>query len=195
MFVTLAYAEETPAQGQTHSETGVAPGHERGVFPPFDHSTFPSQLLWLVITFGVFYLLMQKVIVPRVGSILESRHDRIAQDLEEASRLKSEADDAIATYERELADARAKAGLIAATARDAAKTKADAERAAIEADLAAKLSAAESRIGDIKTKALAEVDTIASDTVAAIVNQLIGGKATAADIKSALGAVSAAKES
>ncbi|MCL6706109.1 F0F1 ATP synthase subunit B [Pseudomonas sp. R2.Fl] len=189
MFVTPAYAEEVPAEGQLHTETGVAhdEGHGGGgVFPPFDQSTYASQLLWLVITFGLFYMLMQKVIVPRVGGILENRHDRIAQDLDEAARLKAEADAAIETYEKELSAARAKASQIATTARESAKAKADAERAAIEADLAAKLSAAETRIADIKAKAFAEVDEIAGETVTAIVDQLIGAKVTKTDVKSAL---------
>ncbi|QLF69546.1 F0F1 ATP synthase subunit B [Peteryoungia desertarenae] len=187
MFVTPAFAQENPAEGQLHTETGVA--HDEpasGVFPPFDTSTYASQLLWLVLTFGVFYMLMQKVIVPRVGGILEDRHDRIAQDLDEASRLKAEADAAIETYERELSAAKAKAGQIASVARDEAKAKADAERAAIEAELNQKVAAAEARIADIKAKAFAEVDTIAVDTVGTIVEQLIGAKATAADIKAAV---------
>lgn len=111
MFVTPAYAEEAaPAPGEVHTETGVAPGHHAS-FPPFDPKTFPSALLWLVITFAIFYIVMQKVLVPRVGGILESRHARIAQDVEEAARLKAEADAAVATYERELAEARAKSML------------------------------------------------------------------------------------
>lgn len=187
MFVTPAFAQETPAEGQLHTETGVAHNEPAsGVFPPFDTSTYASQLLWLVLTFGVFYMLMQKVIVPRVGGILENRHDRIAQDLDEASRLKAEADAAIETYERELSAAKAKAGQIASAARDDAKAKADAERAAIEAELNQKVAAAEARIADIKAKAFAEVDTIAVDTVGSIVEQLIGAKATAADIKAAV---------
>ncbi|NKN38527.1 F0F1 ATP synthase subunit B [Agrobacterium sp. a22-2] len=196
MFVTPAYAEETPVEGQTHTETGVAhdTGHAGGVFPPFDQSTYPSQLLWLVLTFGLFYMLMQKVIVPRVGGILENRHDRIAQDLDEAARFKSEADAAIETYEKELSAAKAKAGQIAATARDSAKAKADAERAAIEAQLSEKVAAAEAHIAEIKAQAFAEVGTIASDTVSAIVEQLIGSKATAADVKSAVAAVTPKQE-
>lgn len=197
MFVTPAFAQDgAPANGETHgaagnvhTETGVAHGeHGTGVFPPFDQSTYPSQLLWLVITFGFFYLVMQKVIVPRVGGILEHRHDRIAQDLDEASRLKAEADAAVETYEKELAAARAKAGSIADQARDAAKAKAAADRASIEAELSAKLSAAEARIADIKASAFAEVGSIAEETAAAIVDQLIGAKATPEDVKAAVAA-------
>ena len=211
MFVTEAYAQsaptvgethtETPAVGQpqpeaTHTETGVAHGAEHGasgVFPPFDQSTYASQVLWLAITFGLFYLLMQKVIVPRVGGILENRHGRIAQDLDEAARLKSEADAAVETYEKELAAARAKAGSIGAAARDAAKAKADADRAAIEAGLAEKLVAAEKRIAGIKEQAFADVGTIAEETATAIVDQLVGAKVKDTDVKAAIAAASNVK--
>ncbi|MDQ0132975.1 F-type H+-transporting ATPase subunit b [Neorhizobium galegae] len=194
MFVTSAYAQTAPAAtdphaapaGEAHTETGAA--HGGGVFPPFDSTHFSSQLLWLVITFGLFYLLMKKVIVPRVGGILEHRHDRIAQDLDEAARLKAEADAAVETYEKELAAARSKGHKIAETAREAAKTKAAADRTAIEAELADKLSAAENRIGEIKAKAFAEVGQIAEDTASAIVDQLIGAKASGDDIKAAVAA-------
>jgi F-type H+-transporting ATPase subunit b len=180
--------------GELHTETGVAQGedHGTGVFPPFDPTHFASQLLWLVITFGLFYLLMKRVIVPRLGGILEHRHDRIAQDLDEASRLKSEADTAVETYEKELAAARSKANGIAETAREAAKSKAAADRAAIEAELAEKLSAAETRIGEIKAKAFAQVGAIAEETATAIVDQLIG-KAGGDDIKTAVAAAANGK--
>jgi F-type H+-transporting ATPase subunit b len=205
MFVTEAYAQsapavgethtETPAVGETHTETGVAhdAGHESAVFPPFDQSTYASQLLWLAITFGLFYVLMQKVIVPRVGGILENRHGRIAQDLDEASRLNAEADAAIETYEKELAAARAKAGAIASAARDASKAKADADRAAIEADLAQKLAAAEQRIEGVKQQAFADVGAIAEETTTAIVDQLIGAKVKDTDVQAAVAAASAVK--
>ena len=191
MFISPAYAETAPAEGATHTETGTAHEGAPTVFPPFDSQTYPSQILWLVITFGLFYVLMQKVIAPRIGSILETRHDRIAQDLDEAGRLKAEADAAVETYEKELAAARAKAGSIAAKARDEAKAKADAERAAIEAELSAKITAAEARITEIKDKAFAEVGTIAEDTTSAIVEQLIGAQASEGELKAA---VAAAKE-
>ncbi|MDO9415673.1 F0F1 ATP synthase subunit B [Pararhizobium sp.] len=197
MFVTAAYAQSTTtegtaahdaAAGEVQTETGVAHGEEHGsgVFPPFDQSTFASQLLWLAITFGLFYVLMQKVILPRIGNILEVRHDRIAQDLDQAASLKAEADAAIATYEQELAQAKAKGNKIAAEARDASKAKADADRAAIEASLNDKIAAAETRIAGIKTKALADVGSIAEETASAIVEQLIGGKVTKAEVASAI---------
>ncbi len=190
MFVTPAFAEETTAEpaaaGETHSETGMA--HEAGpkVFPPFDSTTFASQLLWLVITFGVFFLLMQKVITPRLGAILDDRKSRISKDLAEAAALKKEADLSVETYEKELAQARAKANAIASEAREAAKTKAAAERSAVEAELTQKVAAAESRIADIKAKAFADVGSIAEETASAVVERLIGGSVSQGDVAAAV---------
>lgn len=208
LFVTPAHAEEAPAgtaetgtssgtdahgapaAGEVHTETGMPEGeHAPGIFPPFDQTTYASQLLWLAITFGVFYIVMQKVIVPRIGGILEHRHSRIAHDLNEAGRLKAEADAAVETYESELAEARAKANTIGAAARENAKVKAEADRAAIEASLAEKLKAAESRIAEIKTKAFADVGAIAEETASAVVEQLIGGSAAQTEVAAAVAAV------
>ena len=197
MFVTAAYAQSTTtegaethdaAAGEVHTETGVAHegGHGSGVFPPFDSSTFASQLLWLAISFGLFYLLMSKVVMPRIGGILETRSDTIARDLDDASRSKAEADAAIAADEQELAAARARGNAIASTAREAAKTKAAADRSAVEASLNDKISAAEARIAGIKATALADVGAIAEETASAVVEQLIGGKVSKAEIATAV---------
>src|SRR5690606_26378636 len=145
-------------------------------FPPFDASTFPSQLLWLAITFGLFYLFLKRVVLPRIGHILEVRRDRIASDLDQAARMKDEADAAIAAYEQELSDARARANVIGQEARDGAKAGAEAERRKIEADLDARLGSAESRIASIKETALRDVSIIAEDTAGAIVQELIGAR-------------------
>lgn len=197
MFVTAAYAQSTPTEGaeshgaapaEVHTETGVAHegGHGSGVFPPFDQSTFASQLLWLAITFGLFYILMSKVVLPRIGSILESRQGTIARDLDDASRAKSEADAAVAAYEQELAAARAKANQIANEAREAAKAKAAAERTAIETELNGKIAAAEARIAEIKSRALADVGAIAEETASAVVEQLIGARVPETEIAAAV---------
>jgi F-type H+-transporting ATPase subunit b len=193
-LVGAAFAQESHSEGEaehaTTTETGAAHGGEHEVaFPPFDPSLFPSQILWLVITFGVFYLLMNRIIIPRIGGILETRRDRISQDLDEAQRLKDESDAAYAAYEHELAEARERAHAIGQEAREKAKAEADAKREKVEAELAGKLAEAETKIGAIKQKALAEVDGIANSTASAIVSRLLGSTVPATAISRAVSAV------
>ena len=204
MFVTPGYAQETaPAESGAHGEpvedgahaaaaeggahTEQAEGH--GSFPPFDASTFPSQLLWLAITFGLFYLFLKKVVLPRVGGILEDRSARISSDLDEASRMKAQADEAVAAYEQELAEAKAKANAIGQQANEASKAEAEAARKKVEESLGKKLAEAEAQIATIKSNAMREVGSIAEETSAAIVQQLTGGKVDKAAIAAAVKSV------
>jgi len=157
----------------TTAEVQHQGGHS-GVFPPFDSSTFASQILWLAITFGLFYVLMAKVALPRIGGILETRHEKIGRDLEEANRLKAESEAAGAAYEASLAEARKKAQDIASQTRATLAASVDAKRHEAETALSAKIADAETRISEIKAKALGEVDGIAVETTEALVSSLIG---------------------
>ncbi|WP_321499138.1 F0F1 ATP synthase subunit B [Breoghania sp.] len=192
----MAQAQEThtnetsAASGATtaHTEVPHDGGHEGVSFPPFDSSTFPSQMLWLAITFGLFYYMMSKMVLPRIGGILEDRRDRIASDLGEANRLKQETEAAIADYEQALAEARKKAQGIAQANRDKLAEESKAKREAIEEELNAKLAAAEERIAGIKSAVLADVGEIASETTNAVVESLLGKAPTKAETSKAVSA-------
>lgn len=165
-------AEAVPAGTETHAATEEA-GHEVG-FPPFDSSTFASQLLWLAITFGALYFIISRLAIPRIGGILESRRTRIEGDLKEADRLRVESERAAAAYEEALAEARKNAHAIAEETRQGIRTDIEGKRAKVEADLSAKVAEAEARIEATKSAALANVEQIAAETAAALVAQLSG---------------------
>ncbi len=172
---------------ETNTETGVPAGEAGGgAFPPFDTTTFPSQLLWLAITFGIFYYLMSKVALPRIASVLEDRRDRIEGDLAEAQRLKRETDEAIASYEQALAEARQKAHGIAQETRDKLHRSVEDKRVKAETDLAGRLEEAEGRIATIKAAALDQVSGIASETAEVVVDTLVGNVASKDEIAGAV---------
>jgi F-type H+-transporting ATPase subunit b len=160
------------------ARTGTSVEHPAGgparPFPPFEKQTFPSQLLWLTLTFVALYLLMSRVALPRIDSILEQRRMRISGDLAEAQRLKGESDAAIASYEKSLADARARAQALLADSRQRQTAAAEAGRKALDATLNARIADAERGIAATKSAALANVRDIATEAAAAIVERLIG---------------------
>jgi F-type H+-transporting ATPase subunit b len=178
-----------PASGHTTGTEAPPPG-EHGGFPPFQKDTFGSQLLWLAITFGLLYLIASKLALPRVGGIIADRRARIDKDLADAAGMKQAADAAIASYEKSLADARAKAQTIAAQTRDKVAAEAEARRKDVEASLQARLNAAEDTIQATRTAAMSNVQGIAKDAAIAIVARLTGkapaDEAAAAAVKTAL---------
>ncbi|MDQ0391643.1 F0F1 ATP synthase subunit B [Labrys monachus] len=165
-----------------------AESHKDGAFPPFDSSTFASQIVWLVIAFGLLYLLMSRIALPRVAGILDDRAGKIAADLDAARKARAESDAALATYETSLAQARAKAQNIAAETRQAVTAETNATRQQLEAELSAKLATAETQITATKTAALGSVNGIAVEAAAAIVEQLIGKAPDAHTVQAAVDA-------
>lgn len=157
-----------------------------GGLPQLNVNDFAPQLIWLAGIFVVLYLLMSKVVLPKVGGVIEERSQRIAKDLAEAQRLKSETEKALATYEQAMTEARAKAQKIAQENRDVLNAEINKERAVIEARINAQAVEAERRITDAKTRAMGSVGEIAGETARSIVAQLIGQDVTAAEAAQAL---------
>jgi F-type H+-transporting ATPase subunit b len=182
---------ENQSTGTPLTGTEATPPSEHGGgFPPFQKDTFGSQLLWLAIFFVALYLIASRLALPRVGTIIADRRKRISGDLDEAARMKDAADAAIASYEKALADARARAQTMAAQTRDRVNAEVEARRKAVEASLQSKLTAAEETIAATRTAAMANVQGIAQDAAIAIVARLTGEApskaAAAAAVKAAI---------
>jgi F-type H+-transporting ATPase subunit b len=172
----------------TRTEVGHQPGGH-STFPPFDASTFPSQILWFFIAFGFLYWFMSKRALPQIGAVIEARKARIARDLDEATTMQVEADKAAAAHEKTLADARAKAQRLAQAARDQLSTESNARRKALEDELAMKLAEAERQIEATRARAMANVAEIAREAAAAIVERLAGRPADPAAVAKAVESV------
>ena len=177
----------TSAAQSGAAHTGADGGH--GGFPPFDSSTYASQLLWLALAFVLLYMLMSRLALPRIAAIFEARRDRIAADLAEASRLKAEADAAGAAYEKALAEARARAQAMASEARERLVGEAERSRHALEERLTARLAEADKAIAATRAAAMGQVRGIAVDTAATIVRRLVGVSAPEPAVAKAVDAV------
>jgi F-type H+-transporting ATPase subunit b len=160
------------AKGATaHTE---AEGGHKAPFPPFQRDTFASQLVSLVIAFVALYLIVSRIALPRVGSLLDERHNKIEGDLAEAQKLKDASDSALKAYESELAAARSRAQAISAETREKLNAASEAERKTLEQRLSVKLADAEKTIASTRETAMSNVRGIAADAAAAIVQRLTG---------------------
>ena len=176
MLISQAHAA-TEAPGGAHVET---------VFPPFDPSHWSSQLFWLVVLFGLLYILMSRVALPRVGQILDDRAKRITADLAAARAAQEQAAEAERVHHKTVADAHAAAQATAQQAHQAVASEGDAKRRSLDAELAAKLSASDAQIDASKSAAMSNVRAIAAEAAAMIVQQLTGRAPDQAAIEAAL---------
>jgi F-type H+-transporting ATPase subunit b len=159
--------------------------------PQFDPTVWAPQLVWLTITFVILYLLMAKVALPRVGEVLEEREQRISLSLRRAEELKQSAEEAVAEYEKTIADVRARALGEVRGARERAAAEAAAQHEALNARLASEVAAAEERIHQARAAAIAGLRDVAVTVAGAAVERLTGqkieAKALSAAVESALG--------
>ncbi len=154
--------------------------------PQLNPLDWGPQLIWLVITFGILYLLMVHVVLPRIGGVLEARAAHIAKDLAAADKLRRETEEAIAAYEQALAEAKQKAHAIIDAGRTKLKEEMAAERAKLDQELGKKSAEAEARINEAKASAMKDVSAVAADVAADIVRQLIGSVPSKAEIEKAM---------
>src|SRR5438445_13574724 len=142
------------AKGQKTGAHTEADGGHGGAFPPFDSSTFASQLVSLVIAFVALYLIVSRIALPRVGGLLDARQNAIEGDLAAAQKLKDESDSALKAYESELAAARSRAQAISAETREKLNAAAEAERKTLEDQLSAQLAQAEKTLAGTRETAM-----------------------------------------
>src|SRR5689334_4340427 len=170
----------------TNAHTEASGGH-KAPFPPFQSETFANQLFWLAIAFVALYLLASRLLLPRVGGIIDARAKRIEDDLAEAQRFKGEADAANTAYEKALADARSRAQALASATRDKQTAEAETKRKALEQQLDVKLGEAEKKIAATRSEAMGHVQNIAAEAASAIVKRLTGTEPSGQAVTAAVG--------
>ena len=126
---------ETATQASTEAPGGSAPG-----MPQLDPTWWGGQIVWLSLIFLVLYLVLQKVLLPKLGKAIDERDGKISGDIADARRLKQEAVAQAQAAEAELAEARAKAHKTAADAKAKAAANAAERQAAEEAKLNERLA-------------------------------------------------------
>jgi F-type H+-transporting ATPase subunit b len=162
--------------------------------PQLDFATYAPQLVWLAITFVALYLILARVALPRVAEVLEERQQRIADDLDQAEKLKADAEKVLADYEAALSSARSKSMAIAAEMHEKVASETADRKAEVEADLAKKAKEAEAGINAARSEAMSHVREVAEEAARGVVAKLTGNEPDAQALAAALDASSAGGE-
>lgn len=152
-------------------------------------ATFASQLFWVVLTFGIAYLVIGRGMVPRVQATMDDRDTQVEGDLAaaEAARAAADADEESWRSHENAAREATRQKLAAAKAEATART--EATLAASDAEHAARVSAAEGRIASASQAAAGEIEGVAADLARDIVARLSGAQVSDAELRGAVKAV------
>lgn len=133
-----------------------------------------SQLFWLILTFGLVYLVIGRGMLPKIMGTVDARDARIAEDLAEAERARALADEIEEAYRARTEANRAEAMKVTQAARDAAARANEQRLAAADREIGSRVAEAEARIGAAKTAALGEIESVAAEAARDLVAKLAG---------------------
>jgi len=181
--------EHGVVEGVQNIEASVGHGGEHasgGGMPQLDFDTFPSQIFWLVVALVALYYILSRIALPRIGSVLEARSDTIADDLDRAAEYKRRAEEADQAYQAALAEARSKAQEIAAKTKAEIQKGVDKAIAEADAEISARTAESEKRLAEIRESAISNVEIVAAETAAALIQAIAPSAADDAAVKAAV---------
>jgi len=144
--------------------------------PQLDITTFPSQLIWLVITFAALFMMMSRISLPRISQVLEERQHKIDDNLKKAVSFKEEAEIAAEAYTKAQAEVREEAHAIIMETHTQITDNMATKQAELAEELEAEIKAAEGNIIDAKVIAMAVIADVATE-VALSTTEKISGEA------------------
>src|SRR5260221_1294460 len=159
-----------------------------GGMPQLDFHDFAPQIVWLVITFVVLYLVMSKLAVPAISDTLDRRQAKIQSDLDAAEKASEATRALVAAYEKRLADAREDARRLHREQAEADSAAATARLTELGDKLDARIDEAEQRIAGQRAQVLEGLEDMAHDIAADVYSKLAGQPADAGALKAKVAA-------
>ncbi|HYD17359.1 MAG TPA: hypothetical protein VEF76_02635 [Patescibacteria group bacterium] len=152
-------------------------------FPQLKAKSYPSQVLWLFISFALLYTLMSKLALPKVSAVLDQRRAQREGNLTRAEQLQEEAAKAKTSYEAALAKAHESAQEAMSAADAEISARIAAESAKFAEATRKRVATAEQGIAKAKEEAMASLADISAEISAEIVAKVAGVQVSKADAK------------
>jgi F-type H+-transporting ATPase subunit b len=133
--------------------------------------------LWVAVGLILFFVIVVVAKVPAlVAGMLDAKAAKIQSDLDEAARLRSEAEAMLAQIRKEKTDAEVQAkAMLQAAEEEAARLEVEAEERLAES-IARREQLAERRIAQAEAQATAEVKAAAADQAAAAAERILAAR-------------------
>ena len=147
---------------------------ESGGMPQLDPEFWFSQIFWLVITFGILYLVLSKIILPKISDNLETRKSQVLENLELAEKQKNESETKLKEFDNIILKSKIEAKNLFNESRKKLLDDINSKRQKLEKEIDKEVKIVEAEIDELKKKSPEKINKIAIETSADLINQLIG---------------------
>ena len=147
---------------------------ESGGMPQLNPEFWVSQIFWLVLTFGLLYIILSKLILPKISNNLESRKSQILENIETAEKQREESEKKVKEFEKIILESKIEAKNYFNEARQKILEDITIKKNSLDKDIDDEISAAEQEIKNLKTASSEKIKNIAIETSSELIKQLIG---------------------
>ena len=147
---------------------------ESGGMPQLDPEFWFSQIFWLVITFGILYLVLSKIVLPKISDNLETRKSQVLENLEIAEKQRNQSEAKLKEFDNIILKSKIEAKNLFNESRKKLLDDINIKRQKLEEEIDKEVEIVEAEIKDLKKKSPDKINKIAIEASADLINQLIG---------------------
>ena len=147
---------------------------EGGGMPQLDPEFWVSQIFWLVITFGILFLVLSKLILPKISDNLETRKSQILDNLELAEKQRKESETKLKEFDNIILRSKIDAKNLFNDSRKKLLDDINNKRVKLEEEIDKEIKIVETEIKELRKKSPEKINKIAIETSSDLINQLIG---------------------
>ncbi|MDB3924910.1 F0F1 ATP synthase subunit B [Candidatus Pelagibacter sp.] len=149
---------------------------ESGGMPQLNPEFWISQIFWLTLTFGILYIVLSKLILPKISDNLESRKSQILENIEAAEKQRQNSEEKLKEYEEIVSKSKMEAKNIFNQAREKALKDISAKKDVLDKQIDDEISKAEQEIKELQKGAADKINKIAIETSSELIQKLIGAE-------------------
>ncbi len=149
---------------------------ESGGMPQLNPEFWVSQIFWLILTFGIMYLVLSKMILPKISNNLESRKSQVLENIEAAEKQRENSDAKLKEYDEIIYKSKLEANSIFNQAREKAIKNIGAKKEILDKQIDSEIAEAEKELNTLRKNAPNRINKIAIETSSELLKKLIGAE-------------------
>ena len=149
---------------------------ESGGMPQLNPEFWVSQIFWLTLTFGILYIVLSKLILPKISANLELRKSQIQENIEAAEKQRESSDAKLKEYDSIILKSKLEAKNIFRDAREKVVKNINSKKETLDKQIDEEIKKAEQEIEVLRKNAQEKISKIAIETSAQLVKKLIGAE-------------------
>tara|TARA_B110000438_G_scaffold253592_1_gene259306 strand:- start:388 stop:882 length:495 start_codon:yes stop_codon:yes gene_type:complete len=159
--------------------------------PQLNPEFFISQLFWLVISFTFLFVFLWRISLPRIGSVLEKRANKISEDIKIAKQYQAEAEEIQTIIDKQLSKAKIETSDLIKLTNINIQNHATKELEQLDVSLNAKLEEAYEKIEKNKKDSLSQINSQIYDITKLTISKVSNISVSDEDIQNIVKNVSA----